>query len=272
MKKSIIALAALALASCSPSIYQLDLEVRYPSESGIDIPGKSVSVVCLNEGSALDSLTLSLANGFTQGIESMYYDGKQAIDILTMPKDPEGVYSNRDSLALLLMEVNTDVVFLLDVPRMQDSRCTLSIYAYDSQAALDTVKTFFSAGRLDMEDDWGPTANAFGKKMSSPLASKWKRETHSLVYYEDLDARWITAVVRASEMEWKKAMELWLQMSHEKQRSYEKRASIYYNLAVGCYLMDAFDLAAEWLDRADAEMKLPMSGTLRNRIKARNPR
>ena len=273
MKKSIIALAALAFASCSPSLYQVDLDVRYPSTSGIEIPGKSVSVVCLNDGSTVDSLTLILANGFTQGIESMYYEGRQDIDILTMHKDPAGVYSNRDSLALLLMEVGTDVVFLLDVPKLNEDNCTQSIYAYDSQAALDTVKTFLSSGKLDITDeDWGPTARNFGKRMSSPLASNWKHERHSLIYYDDLDSRWVTAVMEAHDMNWKKAVEIWLQMSKGKQRSYEKRSALYYNLAVGCYMLDAFELASEWLDRSDAEMKLPMSTTLRSRIKARRTR
>jgi hypothetical protein len=49
-----------------------------------------------------------------------------------------------------------------------------------------------------------------------------------------------------------------------------KRASAEYNIAVACYMLGDFDLALEWLDRSDADNKLPtLSDGLRKRIEAR---
>ena len=49
-----------------------------------------------------------------------------------------------------------------------------------------------------------------------------------------------------------------------------KRASAEYNIAVACYMLGDLELASEWLDRSDAENKLPvLSDGLRKRIEAR---
>ena len=49
-----------------------------------------------------------------------------------------------------------------------------------------------------------------------------------------------------------------------------KKATAEYNISVACYMMGEFDLAGEWLDRSDADNKLPtLSDALRKRIEAR---
>ena len=42
--------------SCGPSVYFIDVETRQPSPAGVDLLGKTISVVYLDAGSDEDSL------------------------------------------------------------------------------------------------------------------------------------------------------------------------------------------------------------------------
>ena len=91
MKRSlfsaIAALSALAaLQSCDPQAFSMNVEMRYPSSSGISIEGKSVAVVYLNEDPAKDSVfNENLANGFASAIEKNYFNGAEAVNLYKMP-------------------------------------------------------------------------------------------------------------------------------------------------------------------------------------------
>ena len=74
--------------------------------------------------------------------------------------------------------------------------------------------------------------------------------------------------MRAEQYDWKGAMDIWLEFLSTKDMM--KKASAEYNIAVACYMLGEFDLALEWLDRSDADNKLPtLSDGLRKRIEAR---
>jgi hypothetical protein len=49
-----------------------------------------------------------------------------------------------------------------------------------------------------------------------------------------------------------------------------KRACAEYNIAVACYMLGDYALAEQWLDRSDADNKLPnMSDSFRKRLDSR---
>ncbi len=48
-----------------------------------------------------------------------------------------------------------------------------------------------------------------------------------------------------------------------------KRSCAEYNIAIACLMLGDAELAIEWLDRSDADCKLPMSDVLRKRLSAR---
>ena len=45
--KALVILTVLAVVSCGPSRHAVQVEMRYPSKSGLDLSGKTVSVVYL---------------------------------------------------------------------------------------------------------------------------------------------------------------------------------------------------------------------------------
>ena len=74
--------------------------------------------------------------------------------------------------------------------------------------------------------------------------------------------------MKAEQYDWKGAMDIWIELLSSNDMM--KRASAEYNIAVACYMLGDLDLASEWLDRSDADNKLPtLSDALRKRIEAR---
>ena len=70
---------SLLLVSCGPSRYAVQVEMRYPSKSGVELSGKIISVVYLADGNESgDLFTSSLADGFAYALENDYGTGATA--------------------------------------------------------------------------------------------------------------------------------------------------------------------------------------------------
>jgi hypothetical protein len=102
-----------------------------------------------------------------------------------------------------------------------------------------------------------------GAHISESFKTQWKHEQYSIAYYDS--EKWIEALVRAEQFDWKGAMDIWFGFLDSPDPL--KRASAEYNIAVACYMMGDFELATRWLDRSDAENKMPtLSDAMRKRL------
>ena len=111
--------AALAAVSCGPSKYMMHLEMRYPSKAGIELAGKNVSVVYLENGKQIqDGFNASMAEGLAYTIENDYGTGEGSVGIYRMTRSASGDYSSKDTLTNLLIDTGADVVFLLDTENL----------------------------------------------------------------------------------------------------------------------------------------------------------
>ena len=111
--------AALAAVSCGPSKYMMHLEMRYPSKAGIELAGKNVSVVYLENGKQIqDGFNASMAEGLAYTIENDYGTGEGSVGIYRMTRSASGDYSSKDTLTNLLIDTGADVVFLLDTVKL----------------------------------------------------------------------------------------------------------------------------------------------------------
>ena len=129
---ALAAVAAVVLASCDPQAFSLNVEMRYPSKSGIDLAGKSVAVVYLEDNAQSDSVFCKyMANGFASALEKDYFSGEEAIPIYKRSKDGSANYASKESLVNMVMETGEDIVFLFDSPEFGE----LSVG--DMQAASD---------------------------------------------------------------------------------------------------------------------------------------
>lgn len=273
MKRILIVsiLAALSLAassSCGPSAYTMNMDTRYPSASGIDFAGKSISVVFLDNGK--DSLfNVTVADLLASRMEEDYFGGESGIGIYRLPQVSGGVYSSRDTLSSLIMELDTDVVILLDSPASRDGGdgsdevVVARAYVYDSMGA-DSVKVV--QGRLLSSETDVEGASVLADALGEYYAGTWRTESFTLLYY-DMGRRWLQALEYALNMEWDKAIDKWLELTDTDDNTV--RACAEYNLALGCLVSGQPELAQEWLDLSDRDGKVYLSSGLRTRIKER---
>ncbi len=238
MKKSIVILAGLiaALASCSPSAYVLDLEMRYPSASGDDFTGKDMGVVYLQKPDRSDSAKVfARAEAIAKTIEKDYFNSKPEIPLYSVIRKEGGNYSAVDTLVALVMETGKDVVFLVDGP---------AVHYYDS----------FGDGKVKSISSSSP----------QQLASVWKNESYTILYYEE--NTWIKALEYAVKMEWQKASDEWVYIAGINNNNMQKRSCAEYNIALACYMVGNYDLAMQWLEASDKDYPVSLSAGLRRRI------
>ena len=306
MKRSLLsAIAALsalvALQSCDPQAFSMNVEMRYPSSSGMSIDGKSVAVVYLNEDSAKDSVfNECLANGFASAIEKNYFNGAEAVNLYKMPKVGGGVYSNADTLINLIVDTGCDIVFLFDAPefgnvQIKEQKTSTSgtyypvsvpvavkLYGFDSLSGSDTVRVWTgtrmlsanmeaSLGRQAAADSlWnriGSSAENLGEVSARTFAPVWKEETYTFIYYESPEA-WLAAAQYASDYKWNEAMKVWISLLDTNNPM--KRSCAEYNIATACFLMGDNELALKWLNSSDEDYPISLSKTLRKRIQSRS--
>lgn len=262
----LVIVMTIGFVSCGPSAYTFMMETRQPSACGLDFSGKSISIVFL-EDSQDSSLSHNIAESLAEGLEKDYYDGERGINLYKLPYDMNGRYSAKDTLVSLVMALNTDVVILLDKPRiLQNSEDGKNIvlnnaYSYDSLQS-DTVKVVQTQIRCEELDK--STANSIAEALSSYYAGEWINEAYTLTYYDFWNNRWVDAIEYAIDMEWDKAIEIW--MGFLNTNDLEAKSCAEYNIALGCLVSGQPELAKEWLDRSDADRRLSVSAGLRKRI------
>lgn len=298
-------LAAFTLTACGPSATVLDVDMRVPSKSGLDLAGKSMAVVYLEDPSGRDSVfNGNMAEGFATELEKSYFDGEKAIQLYKLPKDPDGDYSDRDTLIHLVMQTDDDVIFLFDSPDFGDVRVTrgpsaleskdssilatatipytIKLYAYDSRSGSDSVRIFSGNAstkeHLFASDDEGDhliASRVFsglakqgmttGELSAGKFKSQWREESFVLYYYEE--TAWEQALDNAFDMKWREAMKSWMSLAGT--NNVRRRSCACYNMAVGCFMLGEKDLALKWLDQSDKDYKLSASDYLRNRIRSK---
>ncbi len=305
--KKILFLALLVCAvSCGPMRHVINVEMRHPSLVGVELAGKTVSVVYLeNDDKVATDFNAYMADGFAYTLEQDFGTG-ESIGIYRMHKDPEGNYASKDSLFNILMDTGADIVFLFDTVRFGNMSVgapskvaytaspdssyiasgsisyTLRMYCYDGMNKEDKVQAYggtamaspsvYSDGKDESAVAVSKAFKALGAegwdagvKTAGSFVSQWKHEQYSLVYYETEE--WFKALDRAEEYDWKGAMDVWLGLIGT--NDLMKRSCAAYDIAVACYMLGDFHLAAEWLDRSDSDNKLPLSDGLRSRINSR---
>lgn len=305
MKTTCLAAAALALlaGACVPQTFTMNLEMRHPSLSGMDLGGKTISVAYVDGKDSLFSK--NLAAGFAEAIENDYFGGRQFVNIYRMAPSPGADYSSRDTLLNLIMDSGDDVVFLFDEPvfgepvfgrqipaanTVADSAYVvpvrlpydLRLYAYDALNRADTVRIFagtssirqniYTSADPDSEDLtarlWDDTAAvaAHAEEAGSRSAEKFKAvwKGESYSFYYYDSGEWTAAAEDAYAFRWQEAMRRWMMLAEKS--SGEQRAHAEYDMAAACYILGDFELASKWLDLSDKDGKTELSDGLRKRI------
>lgn len=302
----LIMVLVLTALSCGPSRFTMLLEMKQPSKSGVNLNGKTVSVVYLENGNRLqDDFASYMAASFSESLQNDYGTGKGSVGVFRMPMAEGADYSVKDTLVNLLIDTGSDVVFLFDTtkfgvmtlgtsdklsePVSADSAYintgsvpyTIKLYCFDAMNQKEEVRTFggtsvaqpavYSAGKETDEQLKVQLATALSKEgwnvgqvIASSFAPQWKEEGFSIIYFDS--EKWITALEKANQFQWKQAMDIWLGLVDSK--DIMKRSCAAYNMAVACYISGEYKLALEWLNLSNLEYELQMSDSLRKKISA----
>jgi hypothetical protein len=271
---SLLALAlGMALVSCSPSAYVLNLESRRPSESGLDLAGKSLSVIYLESSDGRDSLFNNrAADALAYGLEGEFFDGVEAVKVYNLVKDEAGDYASRDTASQYIMLLDSDVVMILDTPEVRENTSGLNpaiasrLYVYDSMAGEDDGVTVLQSTTSTVLSDATRAMNV-GNALLKPLRSQWEHESYTVLYFEGMGRKWIDATLKADELKWAEAIEMWMDLARNKNKTLASCAM--YDIALGCYMLEQYDLAMEWLDASDKTLPLSLNRGLRKRILAK---
>lgn len=308
MKRFVWLAAALIWAvSCSPEIYTHYLEVSRPSESGIDLSGKSMAMVYMDGKNPADSaFNRSLASSLARALEEDYFGGEEVIGLYRIPW--------MDSLSLgtmhsLIMDTGEDVVFLLSnslgeavlEPNQEiaNARSADSAYVCPAQLPLNTAVLIYDSmgedvvrrytgstvlrplvynnGIIPEENlkDLAPRAAAggeaerMGERIAKRFLSKWQVEGFSFYYFDDATSEeWIEGIVQVVDGNYKAAIDCWTPFV--KGRDELRKACACYNIALVFFLANDLQLATRWLDSSDSfDQDLSLSAGLRSRIESR---
>ena len=303
---NIIVLAVL-VASCGPTRHAIYLEMRHPSKSGIELAGKNVAVVHLeNDNVFSNDLAKGIAVGLSKSLEQDYETGEGSVAVFSMRVAPGSRYASKDTLINLLIETGGDVLFLIDTlnvgtltmggttsvasPESPDSTYIstgnlpfkMRLYCFDAMNKDEKVFSYsgsstavpyaYSDGRQSDEvikERAMKSLPLLGYEAGRTISSNFKSQWVSEQYSVLYfdGEKWYKALEYADALMWKPAMEIWLELVYT--NDLMKRSSAAYNLALASYMLGDYDLATEWLDMSDKDNKLPISDSLRKRIDAR---
>lgn len=272
MKKTIILLSVLlaAIVSCGPSKHVMHVDMRYPSKAGVDLGGKIPSVVYLEtDDASASAFNAGMAASFAASLERDLGTGEGSIGVYRMLKDSGTDYRSREHMLDLIADTDADVVFLFDEVTLGQKEVsstavmlpfTMNLYCFDGMDRSEEVKVFTGSSRSN------PDGSDAGITVAQSFKTRWKTEPYSLAYFDS--EKWYKALDKAEAYDWKGAMDQWFKLLDT--NDLMRRACAEYNIALACYMLGDYALAEQWLDRSDADNKLPnMSDTLRKRIEAR---
>ena len=307
MKFFFSALMLSMCVACAPSKYTMHLETRYPSKSGLDLAGKNVSVIYLENGTEFkDGFSASMAESLAYYLEQDYGTGEGSVGVFRMSKIPGANYASKDTLVNLLMDTGSDLVFLIDTVRFGEMTVggpskvayaatpdsstvnvgsipfNLRLYSYDAMNESEEVRNFggtaiaqpdvYSNGSLSSDQLKSEAYKALPAEgwAAGELLSKSFASQWKVEGYSIIyidSPKWLSAAEKADQLDWKGAMDIWFGLLDSK--DVLKRASAAYNIALSCYMLGDYKLAEEWLDLSDKDSELPLSSSLRTRIEER---
>ena len=307
LQKVLMLLTVFMMVSCGPMRHAVQVEMRYPSKSGIELAGKSISVVYLeNKDQDAREFNSHMADGFAYALEEEYGTGEGSVPVYSMVRSVDGDYAQKDTLFRILMEVGSDVVFLIDTVKLGSMRVdgatrvdsavsvdssylsvahmpfTMKMYSFDAMDKSGIVKSYGGSSEAQ------PMVYSNGKDTSSQQYYKARKSLPSAAWevgkeisdsfrsqwkheqysltYFDSE-KWYQGLDCAEAYDWKGAMDIWFSLL--KTNDLLKRSCAEYNIAVACYMVGDYDLASEWLELSDKDSPLPYSEALHKRIAER---
>lgn len=266
-------LAAAALVSCSPQLYDISVEMRRPSSSGLDLTGKSVAIVYPYGVTREEmQLTGAVADALASRLDAAYPESDSTALFTVQYTDDFQKMASPDSLVNLVLKTDADVVFLFGHPAEFDGgyrtgEFRLPLYCYDSLGGEKAgVKT--CTVRADAGPDASLSGRNIGNNISSSFVPTWREEEFGIWYTSD--GAWNSALVKATEFRWDEAVKEWLSIL-ETAKDPALRARLEYNVGLGCFMAGNGNLALQWLEQSGREEPDELTSELAARVRKSLP-
>ncbi len=277
-------LCATMFEGCAPQIKYLNVDVRKNAAIAVDMDGVDAAIFSVVSNSKPDSMRVAnVAIGFAEQLES-----DRQVDIGSVPvysikteeymiSDDGGLVPDKDYISSLYADTGSEVMFFINkIQFLQYSVERMSEYSgYDGY----NVSLPYVVG-LDIFDCRGPEklygsvesdtlylfvdssvsennvggavakrlpyiSKIIGAELAKSLSPQWVTQNRMLISYET-GSEWEDAYMLAEEFQWKEAIDKWMQFAGAKDS--KKAAFAAYNIAVGCEMLEQFELALKWID------------------------
>lgn len=262
-------LCAALFAACSPQVYEMSMEMRHPSSSGLDLTGKSVAMV-YPYGLTQEEMQLtgSVAGALADKLDAAYPESDSTRLYTIQYTDDFAGMATADSLVSLVLKTDADVVFLFGHPSefadgYRQGSIRLPLYCYDALGGENSgVKSFTITA--DAGADAALSGKNIGNRISSSFVPTWKEEEFGLWYTED--SAWSNALQQALDFKWDAAVKNWMSiLDTAKDPCF--RACLEYNIGLGCFMLGNRELALQWLTQSAAEQSSDMTTALIARVR-----
>lgn len=296
---------ALSLTSCEPEVFSMFLDMRSASPSGLDLTGKTMSVIYMDDLSGKDTVfNANVAQGFARALEEDYFDGREAVAIYKLEKDMAGDYSSKDSLVNYAIESGDDVIFMFDSPVFEDfvvdsrkpftaesvtapmdivearAPYRIKMYAYDTMAERDTVRTFsgysiaeqtiLCKSDVEQEDlvwEFYDSLSEVGSVIGERSAKNFLSTwTPEKYSFYHSSTPYKWEDASVAAYECRWKDAIDIWMSLLNTKNVTKRAALEYNIAMAFYLIGDKDLTEKWLELSEKDAPLVLASRLKAKL------
>ncbi len=283
MRYLLPAVFALLLCSCAPQTAFFQVDARDMRGVDIDIKDKQIAVFSITSASAIDSVrggnaAMALAEKLQQdrGLENplpvfsvpMYdfagfgdgseFDKAYLKDLMLETGADLQLFVN--NLRFGMFQVESDVHYSVNYKEnIVSVPYTVDMHVYDAleekiafqTCHKDTVymKVLARANKKEFSgfvaSKLPEVSRVVGEILGSKLTRQWEREQRMLVNFPD-NYEWEEPLALAMEFKWKEAIAKWMPSTQSRNSRIAAYAS--YNIAVGCEMLQQFELAKEWAE------------------------
>ena len=305
MKRLTIVISVLLLAvACSPIPYYIAVDVKNNPKYDIDITGRNIAIVTVNDLGDRDSALVSeVGMGIAEKIESDKNLEKGTVPVFSVVS-PYTKIEEPGTLDMIAVQTSTDLIIAIDSLKVgeydiSDADKDNKVYSngtfYNSTSVILPVKfklsvydfnslSFVMKECVDDSLLWtmlsseGPTtvvkatakANStlprVFKEMGNDFASRFSGQWDSeeRMVVSYDNEKWNRAYSLAANFKWYEAMNIWLELVQSSDPV--KSACAAYNVAVASEMLEQYDIALEWLDIAKEKYYFREIGELKEKI------
>lgn len=278
----VLCIVAVAnLTGCAPQARYFNVDVRESGYIELPIENRTVAVFSISSQSKTDSTRLgNVAVGLAEKIEEDRGLSSGEVAVYSIPKVEFDSFPAIDTAYIGNLMLNSGAHVLVFVDNLRFSQYgvqknavssnsdnvniivpySVDLNVYDamtdslllSKTDRDSIYMQVISSVIEQDRVGGVIAGylpqisqKIGMKLGGYLSQQWITSERMLISY-DGDTAWENPYMLAQEFKWNEAIQAWMVLAES--NNPKKAAFAAYNIAVGCEMMEQFDMALKWID------------------------